>query len=411
MNILIINCHSDNRGDEAAIHALVDELNVAYTDCKITLAIRGMGTRYPNMPRNVSMITQFCPSSLKSNLTLELAKISKGNIGIGHKLSILIKKIKDSDIILHAPGGPSIGDTYFEVEPTYLKIYDLICCMKKKYMFYAPSMGPFKTKKRNAWRRKILNNAEAIALRDPISEKFVQDLLPEKNIYLTLDSALQHDINLVENEMKFNEFKELHDFILSRKKCIGITVTDLTWHPIYSKNMEISKKIKNSFDEFLRNISDKGYGIVFIPQLYGAGNDFDLMKKYCQNQIDYFIVPANNEKYDAYFQQYIIGKLYAVIGMRYHSNIFSAKMGTPFISVSYEQKMQGFMRKMDLLDYCINIEDLSYNCLCEKFNILVSNYELYKKYLTQKHDDMKFESQQTTQILKKVLLGEYHEQS
>ena len=27
MNILIINCHTDNRGDEAAVHALIDELN------------------------------------------------------------------------------------------------------------------------------------------------------------------------------------------------------------------------------------------------------------------------------------------------------------------------------------------------------------------------------------------------
>ena len=44
---------------------------------------------------------------------------------------------------------------------------------------------------------------------------------------------------------------------------------------------------------------------------------------------------------------------YAIIGMRYHSNIFSAKAGTPFISISYEQKMAGFMNKMNLEKYCI----------------------------------------------------------
>lgn len=69
------------------------------------------------------------------------------------------------------------------------------------------------------------------------------------------------------------------------------------------------------------------------------------MKEYCFDEDNYFVICSDDEKYDTYFQQYVIGCMYAVIGMRYHSNIFSAKMGTPFISISYEQKMQGFMKK------------------------------------------------------------------
>ena len=42
---------------------------------------------------------------------------------------------------------------------------------------------------------------------------------------------------------------------------------------------------------------------------------------------DTFMIDAFSEERDTYFQQYVIGKLYAVVGMRYHSNIFSAKMG------------------------------------------------------------------------------------
>ena len=40
-----------------------------------------------------------------------------------------------------------------------------------------------------------------------------------------------------------------------------------------------------------------------------------------------------DDMHDCYFQQYIISLIKAVVGMRYHSNIFSAKMGTPFVSV------------------------------------------------------------------------------
>lgn len=50
MKILVINCHPDNRGDEAAVHAMVDEISAAYPGVEITLAIRGAGTKYPNMP-------------------------------------------------------------------------------------------------------------------------------------------------------------------------------------------------------------------------------------------------------------------------------------------------------------------------------------------------------------------------
>lgn len=74
----------------------------------------------------------------------------------------------------------------------------------------------------------------------------------------------------------------------------------------------------------------------------------------------------------------MIGQLYAVIGMRYHSNIFSAKMGTPFISISYEQKMKGFMEKMNLAEYCIDLKTLSKDTIENRFEQLVNHYDEYK---------------------------------
>ena len=175
------------------------------------------------------------------------------------------------------------------------------------------------------------------------------------------------------------------------------------WHPVYSRDSSITKNIHNVFDSFLSDLTKKGYGVVFIPQLYGNGNDYDLMYSFCNNSEDYFVVSATDERYDTYFQQYLIGQLYAVIGMRYHSNIFSAKMGTPFISVSYEQKMKGFMKKMKLTEYCIDIKSLSEESLNEHFERLIENYREYKEYLCDQHDIMKGEAYKTTTILEEVL--------
>lgn len=110
-----------------------------------------------------------------------------------------------------------------------------------------------------------------------------------------------------------------------------------------------------------------------------------------------------DDVHDCFFQQYVIKKMYAVIGMRYHSNIFSAKMGTPFISITYEQKMKGFMEKADLMDYCIDIRELSYEILLERFQKLISNYDVYKGYLYHKKTEFKEESHRTTEIVEEVI--------
>ena len=127
------------------------------------------------------------------------------------------------------------------------------------------------------------------------------------------------------------------------------------------------------------------------------------MKSFCCNSNDYFIVTATDEQYDTYFQQYLIGQLYAVIGMRYHSNIFSAKMGTPFVSVSYEQKMKGFMEKMNLMEYCIDLQSLSKDKLKKCFDELIKQHDKYINYLVEKHAYMKNEAHKTTDILEEIL--------
>ena len=104
MKILVINCHSDNRGDEAAVHAMVDEINISYPNTIITLSIRGAGTKYPNMPSNVKMIQQFMPLSFKTKFAHKIAVLTRGRIAISVHEKELIDEIVQADIVLHAPG-------------------------------------------------------------------------------------------------------------------------------------------------------------------------------------------------------------------------------------------------------------------------------------------------------------------
>lgn len=403
MKILIIHSHTANRGDEAAVKAMVDELLLGMPDLEITISING-ATPYPNMPPQVKQIGRF--PKLRSRVAqfeFFAAKATNGNLVFTKEGKQFIKALKEADLVLHAPGGSSIGDIYLNAEMLYLWRLDLVRKLNKPYMFYAPSMGPFNIEKRNPFRKKILLGAKTIILRDPISVDYVKKFIPEKEIGHAFDSALQHDIDIAQNEAKFKKYMQLVDFIENHKKCIGITITDLKWHPKH-KSSDIINSISPAFKQFISCKVSQGYGIVFIPQLYGTGNDTALMNEYMLSEHT-FMVEAQSDEYDSYFQQYLIGRLYAVVGMRYHSNIFSAKMQTPFVSVSYEQKMKGFMESIGLTDYCIDLADLSFDLLNQKFDSLENNYDKYEKLLHEKHSDIKQNSHKSTDAVFEILEG------
>lgn len=401
MKILIIHSHNANRGDEAAVKAMVDELLLGIPDLEITISING-ATPYPNMPPQVTQIGRFPKlRSRVAQLEFFVAKATKGHLVFTKEGKQFIKALKEADLVLHAPGGPSIGDIYVNAEMLYLWRLDLVRKLNKPYMFYAPSMGPFNMEKRNKLRKKVLLGAKKIILRDPISVGYVREFIPEKEVSHALDSALQHDIDIAENEAKYNAYTQLVDFVGSHEKCIGVTITDLKWHPKH-KSSDMIKAISPAFKRFIEHKVAQGYGIVFIPQLYGTGNDTVVMNEYMLPNHT-FMIDATNDEYDSYFQQYVIGRLYAVVGMRYHSNIFSAKMETPFVSVSYEQKMKGFMESIGLSDYCINLSDLSFDLLNQKFDDLENNYKEYKELLMNQHSAIKENSHKSTEAVLEIL--------
>lgn len=402
MNILIANCHTGNRGDEAANRALIDELNRRYKNLHITLAIRGKP--YPNLPENVKVIQQYSPLSAKRRIEFFLMRISFYKIILTKTARIFVEEAKKADLVLHSPGGPSIGDIYYTDEMSYLRTYLMINDLKKPYIFFAPSMGPFANKKRYKLRKKILERSKAVIVRDPISRNYILQSFPEIDVHLALDSAFQFDFDFNKYNDLLEKSGDLLSFIKTHKKIVGLTITELDWHPIYSKDILIKNNIKNVMSSFIEFLVNEGCGILFIPQLYGESNDYNLMKTYFKSE-NCYILEDNNPNYDSYFQQFIISKLYCVIGMRYHSNIFSAKVGTPFISISYEQKMRGFMEINGLENFCIDVDRLTSEILLLKFKELCENYELYKKKLLEKHDNLKNQSLRTMDIVDKYING------
>lgn len=400
MKIFIYGANWYNRGDESAIRAMIDEIKLAYKDAQFKIHFNNAeNTSLPYS--DIEQVPNFLPVYSKNKLKVAFyylalktfGKINLLNKDYKYKISKFVEAINWADIIVYAPGGPMIGDLYGA--GFIFHQLNMIARSGKPYLFYAPSMGPFN--KTGKLVKKVLKNANLLCFREAISQGYFETLGIDRESFVTLDSAFQHPIDKAYYSKVLEEYTKLNEFIGDGKNVIGITVTDLLWHSNY-KNPSYETVIRNAFTQFVSYLSDKGYKILFIPQLFGESNDRDYMKSF-ENENCFTV----SDSYDCYFQQYVISRLYAVVGMRYHSNVFSAKMGTPFISVSYEQKMQGFMNKAGIDEYCIPIRELSYDVLKNKFEYLLENYDQYKSKLSVDKEKFRKESYKTTEMFIKTV--------
>lgn len=393
MNILVINSHWNNRGDESAIRAMADQFLKRYPESSIIIHSDFKLLQFPdNDDRFINKVVPF--GSRKNVLDMYLTYLTKGKVALVRESKDFYNLIKWADIVLHAPGGPSLGETYAHAEGRYWRKFKMVNMQKKPYFFYAPSMGPFIDKKKNKVRKNILEKARLIITREGVSGGYAKGLVPDKEVYTTMDSAFQGIVDEKQNAEKLEEYKALYEFLNKYERVVGITITDLKWHPVHGKNPQVEKSIRDSFKELIDYLNKKGYGVVFIPQLFGTANDKILMESFARENC--FTI---DDEHDCYFQQYVIGRIYSVIGLRYHSNIFSAKMKTPFISVSYEQKMKGFMEQSNLSDLCIDLKDLSPENLIRHFEYLENNYDKVKERLSLASDTARDIALKTTELI------------
>lgn len=399
MNIFIFGANWYNRGDESALRAMIDELKSMYSNCNFKIHFNQTVDTIPYS--DIEIISPFHRPGRKhivKSFLYYFTIVSGGKINVMPEIfkgafNRFIDAIDWADLAIYAPGGPSIGDYYRQYH--LVDMMYVIHRRKTPYIIYAPSMGPFS--KNKMYIRKALEKAEMLCFREAISLEYYKSLKAHKKATVTLDSAFQHAINENANEKLFYEYIELKEYLEKYEKVIGITITDLAWHNEY-RNSDISTKIQSAFKQFIVELDKRGFGVLFIPQLFGNNTDVPCMNQYMTNNS--FMMDDN---YDCYFQQYVISKLYAVVGMRYHSNIFSAKMGTPFISIAYEQKMHGFMEKAELSEYCISVNELSYKKLIDYFEKIENNYDKYKTSLMSSREKFQKASYHTTELVAEII--------
>lgn len=409
MNILILNAHWNNRGDEAAIRAMIDSIREKMKIENMSIMLMSTDRRFfpyhdievvdpfPTYPQG-KVVSRVVSRLLFLGEAFVILS-SGGRYALTRQGRKYLWTLDDADFVIHAPGGPIIGDLYSGpfgiIELTYLLRLWISIIKNKPIFFYAPSMGPF-TGVRNILRKYVLRKSIGIIVREEISRKHLSEQLG-LNAIVTIDSALQNEVH----ESDLQNIEQIKEIVseFRNKKVIGMTITDLRWHPKYKTNADMQKRIRKTMKETIEKLLDQGYEILLIPQLFGSQDDITLLeyiREKVQNNEKLSILPQD---IDAYGQQYIISHLYCVIGMRYHSVIFAAKGRIPAIAISYEHKTNGFMDKLERHDLLIPIEEIGYEMIVDKFEYLEKNYDCIQSQIYERIKHLILKAQKNTEIL------------
>ena len=100
----------------------------------------------------------------------------------------------------------------------------------------------------------------------------------------------------------------------------------------------------------------------------------------------------------------IIGNMDLLVGVRLHSLIHAAIMEVPMIGISYDPKVNSFMKSMDLRAMC-SVYDFKGEYLVEEYDKVMENKEILLEKV-RRNKALLIEKLNYNEVLIKKLLGE-----
>lgn len=399
MKVIITNQHCDNRGDESATIGLIKQIRSNYgEDTEINMFRQTKSYTFipeeyniteHDMSLNPLFLGQLCLWCLWKSIGLDTRALCIKSV------KSFLKMHEEADIVFSSCGGPYIGDIYINHEILHI-LYVLVPeLLNKPVAFSAPSMGPFKKRFMNPLRRSVLKKAALIVLRDSVSFDYVNKFMPQckDKIFLAADACFAHELDSVvapEN----------------RRNTIGFT--PLSYKYPNSSNPEretenyISSLVK-FFDELMDQ--DKTLNVEFFPQLYNKHSDIPLIEKFISRMKYPDRTIIFSDKKSGVLQQQEIANMKMMVATRYHSAVFSCKMLVPCLCIAYEHKAFAMMKSFGLDDYTIDINNVSYDLLSEKYRYITENYTAIHERQKQHLPDVTDNAKKTIRLSKELFFN------
>lgn len=354
MNILIINQHTWNHGDEAAGNALlrslrnfnIDKIDILYNT--VDLTDTGKLKAAPEAVHYCSRKMSFMDKILIILTFVLPFDFIRKFYCLGFSTKYEYQLINKYDKVISAPGGVNIGPYK---DWRYLWRLYIAEKLNKDVGIYSISFGPipeiYLFKKISKF---VLSNAKFLSLRDLASYQYAERL--GLNYIKSIDTAF------LDSQPITDLPSEISAIVEKLKGEYVVVPNQLNkWHPNF-KNVD-AQVFEDIFLKIISYFLAKNLNVILLPQLFGFANDsnyFEELKNKISDKRGKVIVVRDD--YSSDIQQKIISNARFVVGARYHSIIFAINNKCPFLSLSYEHKMDGTLESLGLEKCNVRIKDI-----------------------------------------------------
>ena len=232
---------------------------------------------------------------------------------------------------------------------------------KKRIVCFGQGVGPLRSFWSRYLTKKVFQWAKSITVRDEYSKKILEQL-EIKNVFVLPDPAF------LLADQKWTTKKIAHE------KYIVISLRPWS-KPLQTKNIKIIAK-------FIDWISTEyGFKVFLLPFQHAPDNDTRVFAGLIGDSRDRSLQAFNEDFHKAIE---LISGAEAVIGMRLHSIIFASLTNTPFLALSYSQKVRSIAEDLEQKRFILEWNNLQLNGLKQKFVDLMGLHPHIQKILQEK---------------------------
>ncbi len=366
MTKLIIcgNYGATNLGDEAILDGILALVQNVQPQADITvLSANPADTRALHDIKSESLL----PAGPRS--------FARGVFGGG--IMKTFKVLQQADAVLLGGGG-----LFSDEKPMAVLIWSLqagfAALLGKPLFCLGQSVGPLRTFFGRSMTKRVFSRARAVTVRDTNSQQVL------------------HDLNLPSPEVLADPAFAVHvTEPLDSKREDFVVFSLRPWQKSYNET------VYKSFAHLIDWLWQKhGLKSVLVPFSQGRENDSQFM-----NNIFVHVKNKNSAQIYEYSGDYrkvieLIDRCKAVIGMRLHSLIFSVMTQTPFMALSYTDKVASMAKDLEMDDYLLQWSNLTLDELKTGFKRLMDNYSGICLKLGEKNLLMRSKAREHEEILR-----------
>lgn len=340
--------------------------------------------------------------NLKERLDhIEITVLSKNPEGTAEKYGVkavnrksfsqVLKTVARSDLLISGGGSLLQDVTSKRSILYYLAVMWIALLFRKKVFIYSQGIGPVNSKWNRRLMVKTLKRVDYIVVRDEGSREFLlEEGIGDEKVYVTADPVIRIRKPGLETGRQILEKAGFPCQGIG--PAIGIAV----------KGRKKDKEFEDEICKGIRLLVERFQArVVLIP--FHFSEDMPITEEITGRMGN--LVTCLRHKYLTEEMLSIIGNMDVLVGVRLHSLIHAAIMDVPMIGISYDPKVNSFMKSVGLKALC-SVYDFEGEYLAEEYERIEKNREAFVEKVKKNRDMLIQRLNMNEDLIKMLLEGE-----